>query len=157
MDTGKLWECGAQLKCRIPLLRVFKDEQCLHVSNTFVNRPFTSREDFFPHPLPPPPPRTQSCLQGVMSARSMQSFYRHLLSLGVQDPRKRKLNHLLEHGDIYFFEVNQAMLPNNDYRPINRLIIITAIVSWHLTLGSSANILCQVAGLKWCSLLSHNE
>lgn len=155
MDTGKLWECSAQLRHCVPLPHAFKDEKCLEVPNILVNRPCTSRKQFFPPPMPPSPPHC--CLQGVMSTRSTQSFYRHLLSLGIQDPPKRKLNHLLKHGDIYFFEVNQAVLPNNDYRPINRLIIITAVVSCHLTLGSSANILCQVAGLKWCSLLSHNE
>lgn len=105
-----------------------------------MNRPFTSGKWFFsPSPAP-----THCCLQGVMSTRSTQGFYRHLLSLGIQDPGKRKLNHLLEHRDIYFLEVNQAMLPNNDYSPINRLIIITAMVSWHLTLSSSVNIFVKL-------------
>lgn len=140
MDTRKLWECSAQLRYHIPLLYVFKDEKCWEISNTSVNRPFTSGMQFFsPSPAP-----THCCLQGVMSARSIQCFYRHLLSLGIQDPGKRKLNHLLEHRDIYFLEVNQAVLPNNDYRPINRLIIITAMVSWHLTLGSSVNIFVKL-------------
>jgi len=105
--------------------------------------------------LPTLPP-AHCCLWRVMRAGSAQPFYGHFLSLGIHGSPKRKLNHLLKDGDIYFFEVNQAMLPNNHYRPINRLIIITAVVSWHLALGSAANILCQVAGLQWCSLLSHN-
>lgn len=91
-----------------------------------------------------------------MRAGSTQPFYRHFLSLGIQGSPKRKLNRFLKDGVIYFFEVNQAMLPNNHYWLINRLIIITAAVSWHLALGSAANILCQVAGLQWCSLRSHN-
>lgn len=140
MDTRKLWECSAQLRYHIPILYAFEDEKDWEISNTSMNRPFTSGKQFFsPSPAP-----THCCLKEVMSARSTLCFYRHLLSLGIQDPGKRKLNHLLEHRDIYFLEVNQAVLPNNDYRPINRLIIITAMVSWHLTLGSSVNIFVKL-------------
>lgn len=87
MDTGKLWECSAPLRHRIPLLRAFKDERCLEVSNTLVNRPFTARKQFFPQPLPP-----RTLLPSRSNERKVNAvFLQAFAFFGDPRPTKKKI------------------------------------------------------------------
>lgn len=49
---GMLWECCTWLRSRIALLPAFKDERCLAILNTLVNRSSTPSKQFAPYPAP---------------------------------------------------------------------------------------------------------